>query len=64
MNRIDNDPFYDFIKKYDPDSIYHFVGEVDYHLLTYMNGQQTGQISLTTDMNGMEHAAGLSMIRP
>ena len=33
MNRIDNDPFYDFIKKYDPDSIYHFVGEVDYHLL-------------------------------
>ena len=32
--------------------------------LTYMNGQQTGQIFLTTDMNGMEHAAGVSMIRP
>ncbi len=33
MKRIDNDSFYEFIKKYDPDSQYHFVGEVDYHLL-------------------------------
>ena len=33
MKRIDNDSFYEFIKKYDPDSRYHFVGEVDYHLL-------------------------------
>jgi len=33
MKRIDNDSFYEYIKKYDPDSKYHFVGEVDYHLL-------------------------------
>ena len=33
MKRIDNDSFYEFIKKYDPDSQYHLVGEVDYHLL-------------------------------
>ena len=33
MKKIDNDSFYEFIKKYNPDSIYHFVGEVDYHLL-------------------------------
>lgn len=33
MKRIDRDAFYDFIKQYDPDSMYHFVGAVDYHLL-------------------------------
>ena len=33
MRRIDNDSFYEFIKKYDPNSEYHLVGEVDYHLL-------------------------------
>ena len=33
MKIIDNDYFYEFIRKYDPDSEYHFVGEVDYHLL-------------------------------
>ena len=33
MLEIKNDAFYDFIKKYDPDSEYHLVGEVDYHLL-------------------------------
>ena len=33
MKRIDNDTFYDYIKHYDPDSEYHLVGEVDYHLL-------------------------------
>jgi len=34
MHEIENDSFYDFAKQYDPDSEYHFVGEVDYHLLT------------------------------
>ena len=33
MKRIDRDSFCEFVKKYDPDSKYHFVGEVDYHLL-------------------------------
>ena len=33
MKRIDNDAFYEYIKQYDPDSEYHLVGEVDYHLL-------------------------------
>ena len=33
MKRIDNDSFYEYIKKYDSDSEYHLVGEVDYHLL-------------------------------
>ena len=33
MKIIDNDSFYESVKKYDPDSKYHFVGEVDYHLL-------------------------------
>ena len=33
MKRRRNDSFYDFIKKYDPNSEYHLVGEVDYHLL-------------------------------
>ncbi len=33
MHEIMNDPFYDLAKKYDPYSEYHFVGEVDYHLL-------------------------------
>ena len=33
MKRIDNDAFYEYIKQYDPDSEYHFVGAVDYHLL-------------------------------
>ena len=33
MKRIDNDTFYEYIKQFDPDSEYHLVGEVDYHLL-------------------------------
>ena len=33
MKRIDHDAFYEYIKRYDPDSEYHLVGEVDYHLL-------------------------------
>jgi hypothetical protein len=33
MIEIENDSFYDYIKQYDSDSEYHFVGEVDYHLL-------------------------------
>lgn len=33
MRKIDNDSFYEYIKQYDPDSEYHLVGEVDYHLL-------------------------------
>lgn len=33
MQGIINDVFYDFIKQYDSDSEYHFVGEVAYHLL-------------------------------
>ena len=33
MKEIDNDAFYEYIKQYDPDSEYHFVGAVDYHLL-------------------------------
>ena len=33
MYEIKNDAFYDYIKQYDPDPEYHFVGEVDYHLL-------------------------------
>lgn len=33
MYEIKNDAFYDFIKQYDPNSEYHTVGEVDYHLL-------------------------------
>ena len=34
MKRIENDAFYEYIKRYDPDSEYHLVGEVDYHLLS------------------------------
>ena len=34
MKRLDNDTFYDYIRPYDPDSEYHLVGEVDYHLLS------------------------------
>ena len=34
MKRIDHDAFYEYIKRYDPDSEYHLVGEVDYHLLS------------------------------
>ena len=34
MKRIENDGFYEYIKQYDPDSEYHLVGEVDYHLLS------------------------------
>ena len=34
MKRIENDAFYKYIKQYDPDSEYHLVGEVDYHLLS------------------------------
>ena len=34
MKRIDNDAFYKYIKQYDPDSEYHLVGEVEYHLLS------------------------------
>lgn len=33
MKEIDNDAFYEYIKQYDPDSEYHFVGAVYYHLL-------------------------------
>ena len=33
MQEIKNDAFYDVAKQYDSDSEYHFVGEVDYHLL-------------------------------
>ena len=33
MKIIDNDAFYEYIKRYDPDSEYHLVGEVDYYLL-------------------------------
>ena len=33
MEEIKNDPFYDLAKQYDPDPEYHFVGEVEYHLL-------------------------------
>ena len=33
MYEIKNNAFYDYIKQYDPDPEYHFVGEVDYHLL-------------------------------
>ena len=33
MYEIKNDAFYDLIKQYDSDTEYHFVGEVDYHLL-------------------------------
>jgi len=33
MKRIDDDAFYKYIEKYDPDREHHLVGEVDYHLL-------------------------------
>ncbi len=33
MKRIDNDAFYEYIKRYDPDSEYRLVGEVHYQLL-------------------------------
>ena len=33
MHELINDPFYEYIKQYDSDPEYHFVGEVDYHLL-------------------------------
>ena len=33
MQEIKKDAFYDFVKQYDPNSEYHFVGEVDYYLL-------------------------------
>ena len=33
MKEITKDPFYDFIRPYDLDDEYYFVGEVDYHLL-------------------------------
>ncbi len=34
MKRLDNDAFYEYIKRYDTDSEYHLVGEVDYNLLS------------------------------
>jgi len=34
MKRTDNDVFYEYIKRYDPDSEYHLVGEVEYNLLS------------------------------
>ena len=34
MKRTENDAFYEYIKRYDPDDEYHLVGEVDYHLLS------------------------------
>ena len=33
MFEIQNDDFYDHIRRYDPDIEYHLVGEVEYHLL-------------------------------
>ena len=33
MKIQDNDAFYEFIKRYDPDDEYHLVGEVLYYLL-------------------------------
>ena len=33
MHEIKNDGFYELAKQYDSDPEYHFVGEVDYHLL-------------------------------
>ena len=33
MKRVENDAFYEYIKRYDPDSENHLVGEVDYHLV-------------------------------
>ena len=33
MYEIKNDAFYEYIDRYDSDTEYHFVGEVDYHLL-------------------------------
>ena len=33
MYEIKKDAFYDYIRQYDSDIEYHFVGEVDYHLL-------------------------------
>ena len=33
MQLIDNDAFYEYIKRYDQDSEYHLVGEVEYNLL-------------------------------
>ncbi len=33
MKRIDDDAFYEYIRKYDTDSEVHLVGAVDYHLL-------------------------------
>ncbi len=33
MQKIDNDAFYEYIKQYDSDSEYHFIGTVEFHLL-------------------------------
>ena len=33
MKMIDNDAFYEYIRRYDSDSEYHMVGEVEYYLL-------------------------------
>ncbi len=33
MYEMQNDIFYDYIKQYSSDTEYHFVGEVEYHLL-------------------------------
>lgn len=33
MYEIENDAFYEIIRPYGPDTEYHFIGEVDYHLL-------------------------------
>ena len=33
MHEIKNSVFYDYIEQYDQDTEYHFVGEIDYHLL-------------------------------
>ncbi|MBR6323131.1 MAG: hypothetical protein IKR59_09690 [Lachnospiraceae bacterium] len=33
MKKIDHDAFYEYVKQYDPDGEYYFVGEVGYHLL-------------------------------
>ena len=34
MHEIENDAFYDLAKQYDSDIEYHFVGEVDYHIIS------------------------------
>ncbi len=56
MQRIKKDIFFDFIRKYNSDSDYHFVGEVNYYLLhddKAYNGIRSHREALNSVFNDM-----------